>query len=326
MRATALVAADLVLAGKGILCLDESGPAVDARLRAAGVPPGASSRLAYLEMLAGTRGLSLGISGVSVNEEAFRIDGAAETLAGRGLLAGIRADTGTRPLAGAPGETVTEGLDGLGARLASRAALGARFATWRAVLRAGDGRPSWRALRANASALGRFASSCQEEGLVAVAEVVIEGAAGPEVTSAALMVTVSELTELGVALDGVVLKTGMVSAGAVPRVVAEHTLAALWCVVPEDLAGVAFGSGGRSPARATADLAAVRRLGAPWPVTFAFGRALTGPALAAWHGDPACVAAGQRALANRVACNIAALRGRYTPVLEPGYVLAPVSS
>jgi fructose-bisphosphate aldolase, class I len=324
MTATALVAADLVLAGKGILCLDEGGPAVDARLRAAGVPPGASSRRAYLEMLAGTPGLSLGISGVSVNEEAFCVDGVAEALAGRGLLAGIRADTGARPLAGAPGETVAEGLDGLAARLASHAARGARFATWRAVLRAGHGRPSWRALRANASALGRFAASCQEAGLVAVAEVVIEGAAGPEVTSAALMVTVSELTEMGVALDGVMLKTGMVSAGAVPRIVAQQTLAALWCVVPEEMAGVAFLAGGRSPARATADLAAVRRLGTPWPVTFAFGRALTGPALAAWHGDPACAAAGQRALANRVACNIAALRGCYTPVLEPGYVLAPV--
>ena len=223
MTATALVAADLVLAGKGILCLDESGPALDARLRAAGVPPGASSRLAYLSMLVGTPWLSLGISGVSVNEEAFRMDGVAEAVAGRELLAGVRADTGTRPLAGAPGETATEGLDGLTARLASHAALGARFATWRAVLRAGDGYPSWRALRANASGL-----------------------------------------------------------------------------------------------------AAVRRLGAPWPVTFAFGRALTGPALAAWHGDPSCVATGQRALANRVACNIAALQGRYTPVLEPGYVLAPV--
>jgi fructose-bisphosphate aldolase class I len=159
---------------------------------------------------------------------------------------------------------------------------------------------------------------------VPVVEVVVEGRCGPvrEVTSAALMVTVTELLEMGVALDGVVLKPAMVDPDAAPQVVAQQTLAALWCVVPEEAAGVAFAADGQSPARATASLAAVRRLGAPWPVTFAFGRALTDPALASWHGDPACVTAGQRALANRVACNVAALRGSYTPVLEPGYVLA----
>ena len=109
---------------------------------------------------------------------------------------------------------------------------------------------------------------------------------------------------------------------ASPDIVAQQTLAALWCVVSEEVAGVAFLSGGQSPARATANLAAVRRLGAPWPVTFSFGRALADPALAAWHGDPACVAAGQRALANRVACNVAALQGSYASVLEPSFVLA----
>jgi fructose-bisphosphate aldolase, class I len=139
------------------------------------------------------------------------------------------------------------------------------------------------------------------------------------------MVTVTELQDMGVALDGVVLKPNMVLPGpdlTAPEIVAQQTVAALWCVVPEEVAGVAFLSGGQSPARATANLAALRRLGPPWPVTFSFGRALTDPALAAWHGDPACVAAGQRALANRVACNVAALQGRYTAVLEPSYVLA----
>jgi fructose-bisphosphate aldolase class I len=202
------------------------------------------------------------------------------------------------------------------------------------VLRFADGRPSWRALHANAYALARYARLCQEAGLVAVVEpeVLTEGAHGSarcrEVTSAALMVTVAELVDMGVALDGVVLKANMVVPAAdcpelaSPEIVAQQTLAALWCVVPEEVAGIAFLSGGQSPARATANLAAIRRLGAPWPVTFSFGRALTDPALAAWHGDPACVAAGQRALANRVACNVAALQGSYTSMLEPSYVLA----
>ena len=91
---------------------------------------------------------------------------------------------------------------------------------------------------------------------------------------------------------------------------------------PTAVRSLAFPSGSQSPARATANLAALRRLSPPWPVTFSFGWALAEPALAAWHGDPACIAAGQRALANRVACNVAALQGSYTAVLEPSYVLA----
>jgi fructose-bisphosphate aldolase class I len=339
MTVTALVAADLVLAGKGILAADESVPTMDARLLRAGVGPGSEGRRAYREMLVTTPGLSLGISGVILCDETFRArvsDGRSfpEALADRGLLPGIKVDTGAQPLAGAPGETVTEGLDGLRARLASYAASGARFAKWRAVLRIGDGRPSWRALHANAYALARYARLCQEAELVPVVEpeVLMEGTHGSarcrEVTSAALMVTVNELLDMGVALDGVVLKASMVVPGAdcpelaSPEIVAQQTLAALWCVVPEEVAGIAFLSGGQSPARATANLAAIRRLGAPWPVTFSFGRALVDPALAAWHGDPACVAAGQRALANRVACNVAALQGSYTSMLEPSYVLA----
>jgi fructose-bisphosphate aldolase class I len=339
MTATAPVAADLVLTGRGILAADQSGPATDARLRLAGVIPDAESRRAYREMLVTTPALSTGISGVILSDETFRArtgDGRSfpEALAGRGLLPGIKVDTGAWPLAGAPGETITEGLDGLRARLAEYVALGARFAEWRAVLRVGDGRPSWRALRANAHALARYARLCQEAGLVPVVapEVLMEGAHGSvrcrEATSAALMVTVTELLDMEVALDGVVLKPNMVIPGpdcpelASPELVAQQTLAALWCVVPEKVAGVAFLSGGQGPTQATANLAAIRRLGAPWPVTFSFGMALADPALAAWHGDPACVAAGQRALANRVACNVAALQGSYTPTLEPSYVLA----
>jgi fructose-bisphosphate aldolase, class I len=324
MTATALVAAGLVLDGKGILAAEPSRSAMDARLRAAGVCPGAASRRAFAEMLVTTPGLSLGISGVILGEETFgqRLgDGRSfpGALADLGLLPGIRVDTGAQPLAGAPGETVTEGLDGLRSRLAAYAALGARFATWRTVLRTGDGRPSWRALRANACAAARYALLCQEAGVVPVVEVLT---CGREVTSAALMVMVTELQDMGVALDAVVLEPGIALPDASPEIVAQQRMAALWCVVPEELAGVAVLADGQSPARATADLAALRRLGPPWPVTFSFGRALTGPALAAWHGDPLCVAAGQRALANRVACNVAALQGSYNPVLEPGYMLA----
>jgi len=327
MTATALAAAGLVLDGKGILAAASSRPALDARLRAAGVWPGEASRRAFAELLVTTPGLSLGISGIILGDETFGqrlADGRSfpGAMADLGLRPGIRVDTGAQPLAGAPGETVTEGLDGLRSRLAAYAALGARFATWRAVLRSGDGRPSWRALRANACAAARYALVCQEAGVVPVVEVLTRGR---EATSAALMVMITELQDMGVALDGVVLEPGIALPDTSPEAVAQQTLAALWCVVPEEVAGVALLAAGQSPARATANLAAVRRLGTPWPVTFAFGRALTDPALAAWHGDPARVGAGQRALASRVAGNVAALQGSYTPVLEPSYVLAGCS-
>ncbi len=339
MTGIAPTVAGMTTAGKGILALDESAVSTDAQLRLAGVRPGEENRRAYREMLVTTPGISLGLSGVVLGDETFRqrlADGRTfpEALAQKGLLAGIRVDTGAGALAGAPGETVTEGLDGLRARLAGYVALGARFASWRAVIRIGHGRPSWQALRANAHALARYSRLCHEEGIVPVVEsaVLMEGAHEAarcrQVTSAALMVTFAELQDYEVRLDGVVLKTNMAVAGAdcpepaPPEVAAQQTMAALQCVVPDQVPGVAFLSGGQSPALATVNLAAICRLGGPWPVTFSFGRALAGPALAAWHGDPACVAAGQRALANRVACNVAALAGSYTAILEPSYVLA----
>lgn len=341
MTRTALTAAELVGFGKGILAADESIRTMNARLQDAGVPPSEENRRAYREMLITTPDLTLGISGVILCDETFRqrlTDGRTfpEALNGQGILPGIKVDTGAKPLPGSPGETVTEGLDGLRDRLAGYAALGARFAKWRAVIRigAGDGRPSWQALSANAHALARYAALCQEAGLVPIVEpeVLMEGAHGirrcREVTSAALLVTFAELNDYGVALDGVVLKPNMVLPGASspepasPEVVASQTIQALRCVVPEQVAGVAFLSGGQSPARATANLAAMPRLGPPWPVTFSFGRALVEPALAAWHGDPACAGAGRQALANRVACNVAALQGSYMPDLEPSYALS----
>jgi fructose-bisphosphate aldolase, class I len=326
MTSTTLTA--LLTEGKGILAADESVTTLNGRLRAAGVPPTWENRRAYREMLATTPGLALGLSGVILSDEAFRqrlSDGRTfpEALAERDLLPGIRADIGARPLPGAPGETVTEGLDGLRDRLAEFVRLGARFARWRAVLTLGPGRPSWPALHANAHALAHFARLCHEEGVVPIVEpeLLAEGAQARcrEVTSAALLVTFAELSDYGVEPGLVVLKPNMVLPGA-PEAVAAQTVAALRCAVPERLGGVAFLAGGQSPAQATANLAAIRRHGGPWPLTFSFGRALTGPALAAWRGRQA--PAGQRALANRVACNVAALLGSYTPALEPSYVLA----
>ncbi len=339
MSDIARTAAELVCHGKGILAADESLSTVNGRLAGAGVVPTPGNRRAYREMLVTTPYLAEGVSGVILCDETFRQatgNGRTfpEVLASCGLLPGIRVDTGTRPLAGAPGERVTEGLDGLRQRLAEYAYLGARFAAWRAVFVIGDGSPSWPALRANAHALTRYALLCQEAGLVPVVgpEVLMGGAHSMErcaaATTAVLFSLFAELQDYEVALDALVLKPNMVVPGsaaretAAPREVAARTVEVFTGIVPERVAGIAFLSGGQSPEAATANLAALQHVAAPWPLTFSFGRALVDPALVAWGGDPRRAGAGQRALANRVACNLAALRGGYRPADARNYALA----
>jgi fructose-bisphosphate aldolase class I len=356
MRLVTSAAAALVAPGKGILDADESAATTSARLAAAGIPATQENRRAYLEMLITTPGLAEGISGVTVSEETLRQHVAAgrtspvaagtssPTAAYRtsavaaertfpvalrvlGMMAGVRVDAGPGPLAVTRGETVTEGLDGLLPRLRSYAELGACFARWRAVLRIAPGMPSAIAVRANAQALGRYAAACQEAGLVPVVEPEVR-VGGPStlghceaVTSMVLLEVMSELHDYRVDFEGVVLKPTMTLPGGesgehpTPADVAEATLGTL-NGVPATLAGVAFAASGQRPERATEHLAAMQHIPHLWPLTFAFGGGLTGPALAAWRGEPSQWEAGQRALAHRVAMNTAALAGRYSPELE----------
>lgn len=316
----------MVARGKGILAADESTTTMSARLAAAGVAPTEENRRAYRELLISTPELAGGISGVILCDETFRqstADGQSfpAALAAAGMLAGIKVDRGARPLAAAPGETVTEGLDGLRERLADYAALGAAFAKWRAVILIGDGKPTARARRANAHALARYAALCQEAGIVPIVEpeVLMDGthslAACAEATTATLACVFAELADAGVALEAIVLKPSMVLPGkesaqvADAAEVAAATVSTLLGAVPGEVPGVAFLSGGQSPERATENLAAMREADVPWALTFSFGRALVDPALAAWQGRPERVAAGQAALFSRVQRNRAALTG-----------------
>jgi fructose-bisphosphate aldolase, class I len=330
----AAAAAALVAPGQGILAADGSGSTTAWRLAAAGVAGTADGRRAYREMLVTTPGLGTGISGVILAAEALRQrlgDGRRfpAALAGLGMMTGVKADAGTGPLAGTQGEPVTEGLDGILGRLHGYARLGARFATWRAVLRIGPGMPSPLAIRANAQALARYAAACQEAGLVPVVEpaVLMNGSASlgrcATVTTLVLLEVMTSLGEYGVEFSSVVLRPSMVLPGGAaahppPAEVAAATLSALDSL-PATLAGVAFLSGGQRPERATGNLAAMQGELHLWPLTFAFGRGLADPALAAWQGEPDRWAAGQRALARRVALNVAAVQGRYHPDLEAGY-------
>ncbi|MBP2366136.1 class I fructose-bisphosphate aldolase [Pseudonocardia parietis] len=321
LRATAR---RLVTGGRGILAADESVRTMSSRLEDAGVPASAQQRCAYRELLVTAPGLAEGVSGVILCEETLRqhlADGRSfpDGIAGLGMLPGIKVDTGTAPLAGAPGETVTTGLDGLPDRVGEYAALGARFAKWRAVFVVADDLPSPWAIRTGAHALARYAADCQAAGLVPVVEPEVLADGGhpldrtAAVTARVLAAVATALADAGVDPAGMVLKPNMVTAGAgasvrTPADVARATVEVLRATVPDDLAGVAFLSGGWSSATAAANLAAIRELPAPWPTTFSFGRALVNPALHTWRGDPGAVSAAQEALLVEVRRNTATTR------------------
>ncbi len=326
-------AAALVARGKGILAADESIATMSSRLAATGVEPTEESRRAYRELLVATEGLATAVSGVILCDETLRqnfADGSpfGTTTRALGIIPGIKVDTGAKPLPRFDGETVTEGLDGLAGRLAEYSELGAAFAKWRAVINIGSGRPTAYAIEANAHALARYAALCQAAEIVPIVEpeVLMDGSHGigtcEEVTEAVLRAVFAALSSAGVDLEGVVLKPNMVVAGkssgirVSPEEVAGRTVGTLLRTVPDAVAGVAFLSGGQAPEVATANLAAMREVQTPWPLTFSFGRALVDPALKAWAGRPEHVVSGQAALRSRVLCNAAALSGEYSEDTE----------
>jgi fructose-bisphosphate aldolase, class I len=329
MGSLAATASALVEPPKGILATGPGGAVMAGRLAAAGVPPTTQNQRAFRELLVTAPGLRAGITGVTLDAEGMhqRLAGGQslpEAAAAAGLMTGVRAELGRHPLPGARGETITEGLDGLPARLEGWARKGAEFAMWRAVLRIGTGTPSPVAVRANAQVLGRYAAACQAAGLVPVVAPHVDGS-GPHsadqcetVMSLMLLAVMSELLDYEVDPAAVVLTPTMALPGrqsgrqASPAESAEATVRTL-AAVPLTLAGVAFAADSQRAGRATQILAAMQSVPHIWPLTFAFGRALTGPALAAWGGRASRWEAGQRALAYRVAMNIAAMEGRYTP-------------
>ncbi len=324
----------LVAPGKGILAADESHGTIAKRFKSIGVEATEESRRTYREILFTAPGLGESISGVILFDETIRqqaADGTSfvEVLRRQGILPGIKVDKGVQPLAGFPGDKVTEGLDGLRERLAEYAQLGARFTKWRAVIAIGDGLPSRTCLATHAHLLARFAALSQEAGLVPVVEpeVLMDGshtiARHFEVTEAALHEVFAALVEHRVRLEAMLLKPNMVLAGkecpepASVAEVAEQTLRCLKRGVPAAVPGLVFLSGGQSDVLATEHLNALNQLGsAPWELSFSFGRALQAPALKAWQGKPGQAAAAQQVLLHRARCNGAARSGQYTAALE----------
>ncbi len=325
----------MVASGKGILAMDESNGTCGKRFKALGIDNTVENRRSWRELLLSAPRLADHVSGSILYDETIRqstSDGVPfpRFMEGRGLIPGIKVDTGAKDLAGFPGETVTEGLDGLRERLAEYQGAGARFAKWRAVISIGSGIPSRACLRANAHALARYAALCQEAGIVPIVEpeVLIDGDHTidrcHEVTTETLGAVFAELAEQRVLPEGMVLKPSMVIAGlgckeqASVEEVAERTVECLLKHVPRRLAGIAFLSGGQSNELATAHLNSMnaRHRDLPWPLTFSYARALQQPALEAWRGEKANVALAQARLGHRARLNGAAARGRYSEAME----------
>jgi fructose-bisphosphate aldolase class I len=334
MTDLAATAEALVAEGKGILAADESDGTIKKRFDSIGLESTEDARRAYREMLFTTEGVEEYISGVILFDETIRQSAADGTpfpklLESRGVIPGIKVDKGAKPLANAEGETVTEGLDGLRARLDEYRELGARFAKWRAVYTITDDLPSEYCNWTNAHALARYAALCQEAGIVPIVEpeVLQDGTHTIErsfdVTSRVLEAVFTELHDQRVHLEGILLKPNMVLSGyeASQRAgvdeVAELTLKCFKRHVPAAVPGIVFLSGGQSDEDATAHLNAMNARGPlPWQLSFSYGRALQAPSLKAWAGKPENVEAGQRAYYHRAKMNSAARTGVYAPEME----------
>jgi fructose-bisphosphate aldolase class I len=297
------VAQAMVAPGKGIIAIDESNATIKKRFDSVGVENSEEHRRAYREMLLTAPKLSDHISGAILYDETIRQSTKSKVpftkvMLDNGILPGIKVDAGAKPLAGFPGELVTEGLDGLRERLTEYARLGAKFAKWRAVITIADDAPSGTCIEANCHALARYAALCQEAGIVPMVEpeVLMDGEHDLEVcydvTEATLRSLFGSLYEHNVMLEGTILKASMVISGkscpeqASAEEVAEATVRCLKAAVPAALPGIVFLSGGQTDEQATAHLNAMNQIGPhPWPLSFSYGRAMQSAALKLWAKD-----------------------------------------
>jgi fructose-bisphosphate aldolase, class I len=322
----------LVAPGKGILAADESTPTITKRFQNINLLSTEDTRRAYREMLFTAPGLQEYISGIILYDETIRQLSSedkplVDILKKKGIIPGIKVDKGAKPLAGFPGEKVTEGLDGLRERLREYVKMGARFTKWRAVIAIGEGIPTDTCLNDNAHALARFAALSQEAGLVPIVEpeVLMDGDHTMDrcefITGIMLRTVFKELAAHHVATENMLLKVNMITPGKncdqQPNVleVADTTLRCLVRAVPGSLPGIVFLSGGQDDILATQRLNAMNQLdNVPWQLGFSFARALQASALHAWNGEH--IRAGHMALLHRAQCNSAARLARYSEEME----------
>lgn len=329
------VAQALVAPGKGILAADESFPTIEKRFQSINLGSTEENRRAYRELLFTTPGVSEFISGVIMFDESIRqktSDGVffQDVLQKQGIIPGIKVDQGTEPMPNSPEEKLTKGLAGLKDRLEEYAKLGAKFAKWRAVIVIGEGIPTDECIKENANRLAEYAKTCQEAGLVPIVEpeVLMDGGHDlkhcEEVTKKTLDIVFAALAAKEVYMEGTLLKPNMVLPGkesrvqATPQEIAAATLQTFQKVVPKEVPGIVFLSGGQRPQEATANLNEINKqgTGAPWQLSFSYGRALQDPVLKTWKGQAANVAAAQKAYYHRAKMNSLARTGNYNAEME----------
>ena len=329
------IANKMVAPGKGILAADESGGTIKKRFDKINVENTEENRRDYREFMFRTDvAMKNHIGGVILFDETIRQkakDGSTlvSIIEAAGAVPGIKVDAGAKPLALSPGETITEGLDGLRERFVEYHKLGARFAKWRAVIDISKDVPTYNGILANAQALARYAALAQENGIVPIVEpeVLMDGDHDAQrcedVTEWVLSEVFEQLFVANVALEGMILKPNMIVSGmkcatqAPVAEVAERTVRVLKRHVPSAVPGVAFLSGGQSDLDATAHLDAMNKIGGlPWALTFSYGRALQAAPQKAWSGKAENVAAGQKAFAHRALMNSQAALGQWTQASE----------
>ena len=329
----------MVAKGKGLLAADESAGTCKKRFDSVSVECTEENRRTYREMLFTTPDISRFVSGVILFDETLRQstkDGMnfGQYLAKNGILPGIKVDAGAQDMPLHPGEKVSEGLDKLPGRMEEYFKMGARFAKWRAVITIGKDIPSVACMEANAHALARYSAACQAASIVPIVEpeVLLDGDHSAErseqVHFETLEALFTELARQDVCLEHVILKASMCVSGkdnakqAGVQEVAERTLRVLKRTVPAALPGVVFLSGGQTDENATAHLDAMNRMGAPWPLTFSYSRALQAVALKTWRGQAGNVAAAQKAFHHRARMNSLAAMGQWSAELEKQPVAA----
>ena len=334
------IAKQMVAPGKGLIAADESAGTCAKRFDSVGIPCTEDTRRAYRGMLFATPDLEKYVSGVILYDETIRQSDPTgmpftEVLNRKGILPGIKVDAGTSDLANHPGEKVTEGLDKLRERLKEYAAMGAKFAKWRAVITIGKGIPTAACIHANAHALARYAALCQEAGIVPIIEpeVLIDGNHTIEqsykATLATLKETFKEMANQKVMLEGVILKASMVISGKSAKKqskvkdVAKMTVKCLKASVPKKVAGVVFLSGGQGDEQATAHLSEMNKMGPgragklPWALSFSYSRAIQNPVLKKWAENPDTnVQKAQEILFFRSKMNGLASLGKYSDDME----------
>ena len=307
------IANAMVADNKGLLAADESTGTIAKRLEAISVKPTEEHRRNYRELLFRTANANKFISGVILYDETIRQNAADGTsfvklLENEGIMPGIKVDTGAKPLAGSSGESVTEGLDGLSARISEYVKIGAKFAKWRAVIKIDSDLPSQNCIDVNAHALARYAKICQEGGLVPIVEpeILMDGKHSindcQRITERTLNSTFSQLYSQGVLLEGIILKPNMIIGGTdcdnkvSANEVAARTLDTPKRCVPIAVPGIMFLSGGQSEADATNHLSLINSIndGNAWKMSFSYGRALQQGALKAWGGKDENVGAAQK--------------------------------